>query len=74
MRLLNIIPSLTQYPELEKKLGITEEQKARLRPIAAEYWQALSAIDSAAREKTLAVPTEAQRQKLREELDRRGAW
>ena len=74
IRLHDKLRGLSQDRELVKKLGITEEQKVRLRRIAGEYGRIALATSREAKEKSLAVPTAAQRQKLRDELDRRGAW
>ena len=60
IRLRNVIPSLAQKyepGEIGKQLGVTEEQRVRLRRIAGEYDQGVSSAERAAQERSLAVPT-----------------
>ncbi len=73
-RLHNKLRGLPEVGELVKSFDITEKQRARLRRLAAEFGLGVDSAWREAQEKALAVPTPAQRQKLREELDRQGAW
>ena len=73
-RLHNKLRGLPEVGELVKSFDITEKQRARLRRLAAEFGLGVDSAWREAQEKVLAVPTPAQRQKLREELDRQGAW
>ena len=73
-KLHNRLDGLAQDRDLGKKLEITEEQKVRLRRASVAYGGGLAATYEEAKGKSLALLTEPQRQKLREELDRRGAW
>ena len=73
-RLRGWLDVLAQDPELMKKLAITEGQKVRLRRVSAAGGEGSTAAERDAKQKSLALLTAAQRQKLREELDRRGAW
>ncbi len=74
IRLQGWLEGLVQGGDLAKMLEISKEQKVRLRRISTGNWQNYSAACEDAKEKSLAVLTAAQRQKLRAELDRRGAW
>ena len=56
----------------QKKLGMTDPQKAQVRRIDQEQQEADRLLCRDTIKKSLAVLTAAQRQKLREELDRRG--
>jgi hypothetical protein len=60
--------------EFQKKIAVTDPQKARLRQIAEEFVKQSESSSAAAPERALAVLTTAQQQKLREELDRRDEW
>ena len=74
IRFHDAVSALRSDSELGLMLGITAEQEARLRRLSVQRQQSDSSTERAARENSLAVPTEAQQQKLRAELDRRGAW
>jgi beta-lactamase regulating signal transducer with metallopeptidase domain len=56
-------------PEVQKTLGLSDAQKARLRQIEQERRRAEKAAERATIETLLAVLTAAQRQKLRAQLD-----
>jgi polyhydroxyalkanoate synthesis regulator phasin len=66
------VPTALWHRGVQETVGITEEQKARLKRIADGSWESKISAGRAADEKTLAIFTPVQKQKLREELDRRG--
>jgi hypothetical protein len=73
-RFCNGLRELSYRDDLGNTIGLTQQQSALIRQIDQEFRNSVSPAYWAAVEKWLAVPTEAQRQKLREELDRRAAW
>ena len=66
-----VIDALTNS-RIQKAVGITADQKARLKRLADEDNERQIAARQTTIEKSLAVLTPAQKQKLREELDRQG--
>ena len=68
----NAVNTALYSAEAQKKLGMSDVQKARLRQLEQEHQERDQAAQRATIEKSLAVLTAMQRQKLREELDRPG--
>ncbi len=68
----NAVNAALYSAEAQKKLGMSDAQKARLRQLEQEHQESDQATQRATIEKSLAVLTDLQRQRLREELDRPG--
>ena len=59
-------------PDMQKRTGLNDRQKAEMTSIEKEFREKLESGEEDMHNKSLAIFTPEQQQKLREELDRRG--